>query len=222
MTEVATDYSAMSDAALARAAGQGDKDAFRQIMQRCNQRLFRVARAIVANDDEAEDILQETYMRAYAALPRFRGDSSLLTWLTAIALNEARGRLRRRKSLVELQDMEKSSAQVILLHGAWSASDPEAETVRAEARRLLEAALDHLSSDHRVVFVLRDVEGLSEEETAAQLKLRVGTVKTRLHRARKALRQDLETKLSAGMASIFPFLGRRCARVTEKVLARLG
>lgn len=220
MTQAALDYEAMTDAELAGIASRGDRQAFRLIMQRCNQRLFRISRSVVGSDDEAEDVVQETYLRAYAALKDFRGASSLLTWLTAIALNEARMRLRKRKPLVDLDTMTHASAQIIPLH-AGAPVDPEAEAGRAEARHLMESALDHLPADYRTVFMLRDVEGMTEEETAHQLEIPIGTVKTRLHRARRMLRRDLDRTLSSGITGIFPFLGDRCSQITERVLQML-
>lgn len=222
MPQTAPDYEAMADLSLAHHAGRGDREAFRTIMQRCNQRLFRVARAVVGSDDEAEDVLQETYLRAYVALHSFRGDCALSTWLTTITLNEARGRLRKRKVLEELTAMdEETRSRIIPLHSHASVADPEAEAARTEVRRLLESAVDALTPDFRLVFMLREVEGLSVEETSAQLGLSAGTVKSRLHRAHAALRRELDRKLTAGLSSAFPFLGRRCARITQRVIARL-
>lgn len=222
MRQAARDYQTMPEKLLLRHAQGGDRDAFRAIMQRHNQRLFRVARAVVSNDDEAEDVLQDAYLKAFAAIGLFRGESGLNTWLTAITLNEARGRLRRRRPSESLDAMEESGVRVIPFPGMAESPDPEAEAVRSEARRLLERAIDGLPDEFRLVFMLREVEGLSVEETATQLDLNPQTVRSRLFRARQSLRQSLMSTLSSGMESVFPFLGARCSRIADRVLARLN
>ena len=222
MRQAALDYANMPEKSLLRHAQSGDRDAFRAIMQRHNQRLFRVARAVMSNDDEAEDVLQDAYLKAFAAIGLFRGESGLNTWLTAITLNEARGRLRRRRPGESLEVMEEKGVRVIPFPGMAEIPDPEAETVRSETRRLLERAIDGLADEFRLVFMLRDVEGLSVEETATQLDLNPQTVRSRLFRARQSLRQSLMATLSSGMEDVFPFLGARCNRITERVLERLN
>jgi RNA polymerase sigma-70 factor (ECF subfamily) len=222
MRQAALDYANMPEKTLLRHAQSGDRDAFRAIMQRHNQRLFRVARAVVNNDDEAEDVLQDAYLKAFAAIGLFRGESGLNTWLTAITLNEARGRLRRRRPGESLEVMEEKGVRVIPFPGMAEIPDPEAETVRSETRRLLERAIDGLPDEFRLVFMLRDVEGLSVEETATQLDINPQTVRSRLFRARQSLRQSLMATLSSGMEGVFPFLGARCNRITDRVLERLN
>ncbi|HXS06975.1 MAG TPA: RNA polymerase sigma factor [Rhizomicrobium sp.] len=221
MKQVVLDYAAMPEKLLLRQAQAGDREAFRAIMQRCNQRLFRVARAVVNNDDEAEDVLQEAYLRAFVAISDFRGEAGIATWLTAITLNEARGRLRRRRPTTDLSVMDEVGIRVIPFPALAESPDPEAETVRAEMRRFLELAIDALPEDFRLIFMLRDVEGCSVEETATQLEINPQTVRTRLFRARHMLRQDLIAKLAGNMEGVFPFLGARCARITGRVLTRL-
>jgi len=222
MRQAALDYATMPEKLLLRHAQGGDREAFRAIMQKHNQRLFRVARAVVNNDDEAEDILQDAYLKAFAAIAAFRGESGLNTWLTAITLNEARGRLRRRRPGESLEVMEANGDRIIPFPGMAEITDPEAEAVRSETRRLLERAIDGLTDEFRIVFMLRDVEGLSVEETAAQLDINPQTVRTRLFRARRSLRQSLVTTLSSGMDDVFPFLGARCSRIADRVLERLS
>jgi RNA polymerase sigma-70 factor (ECF subfamily) len=215
----------LGDAELAALARQGDGAAFRAIMQRHNRRLYRVARAVLHDDGEAEDVVQESYVRAFAALADFRGDSSLATWLTRIALNEALGRLRRRRPTVDIETFAsttRSDARVIPFPLMSPDMDPEQSAARQDVRRLLERAIDALPEPFRVVFVLRDVEELSIEETAAQLGLRPETVKTRLHRARRQLREALDAELASALTDAFPFAGARCARITDAVLKRLG
>lgn len=221
----AVDYQALGEAELVERARRGEREAFRAIMQRCNQRLFRTARSVVRDDNEAEDVLQEAYLRAFAAIGRFRGEAGILTWLTRITLNEARGRLRRRRSVVDIDEIEAAQAgrgQVLAFPAAGMATDPEADAARAQMRRLLESAVDELPEAFRTVFIMRDVEECSIEETAASLGLKPETVKTRLHRARRQLRRALDEKLSASLGSAFPFLGARCQSITDKVLARMA
>ena len=213
----------LGDAELAALARQGDGAAFRAIMQRHNRRLYRAARAVLHDDAEAEDVVQEAYVRAFAALGDFRGDSSLPTWLTRIALNEALGRLRRRRPTVEIETFDaRPEARVIPFPLMSPDMNPEQAAARQDVRRLLERAIDALPEPFRVVFVLRDVEELSIEETAAQLGLRPETVKTRLPRARRQLREALDAELASALTDAFPFAGARCARITDAVLKRLG
>jgi RNA polymerase sigma-70 factor (ECF subfamily) len=220
----ALDYLAMPEPDLVGLARGGDRQAFRAIMTRCNQRLFRVARAVVRDEAEAEDVLQEAYLRAFAAIATFRGESGIATWLTRIVLNEAHGRLRRRKTMVDLDELEtaQESAQVLNFPGMSKSDDPEADAARAQIRRILERAVDALPEPFRLVFILREVEDLSVEETASHLNLKVETVKTRLHRARRRLREALDAQLADVIVGAYPFLGARCERISEAVLQRLG
>lgn len=219
------DYAALDDESLVRLAKDGHRDAFREIMQRCNQRLFRVARALVRDDSEAEDIVQETYMRGFANLATFRGDAKILTWLTRIALNEARSRLRRRRPTVDLDQIEVAQgagAHVIMFPNANAPASPETDAARSQIRRLLERAIDDLPEPFRVVFIMREIEDCSVQETADNLDLRPETVKTRLHRARRLLRSALDETLASTMTEAFPFLGQRCDRITNTILERLA
>ncbi|WP_445503730.1 RNA polymerase sigma factor [Microvirga sp. G4-2] len=216
----------LDDSALVERARNRDGAAVRLIMQRHNRRLYRVARSVLNDEAEAEDVVQEAYVRAFTHLETFRGEAQLSTWLTRIALNEALGRLRRRRITVSLKDIDaindQGEARVIYLPSARQDSDPEAAAARAEVRRLLEQAVDRLPAPFRMVFVLRDIEEMSTEETAAHLGLRPETVKTRLHRARRLLRQSLDRTLSSAVSDVFPCAGARCTRITEAVLHRLG
>jgi RNA polymerase sigma-70 factor (ECF subfamily) len=208
-----------------RLALQRDGEAFREIMQRHNRRLYRVARSVVHDDSEAEDVVQEAYVLAFTNLAKFRAESSLATWLTRITLNEAMGRLRRRRPTVDVLTLDSSTgdgAQVIPFPTMISNEDPERNAAQREIRGLIERAVDELPEIFRVVFVMRDVEEMSIEETAAFLSLRPETVKTRLHRARKLLRQALDAKLATALTDVFPFAGARCLTFTDEVLTRLG
>jgi RNA polymerase sigma-70 factor (ECF subfamily) len=215
---------ALSDAGLVDEAQRRNPDALRLIMRRHNRRLFRVARSVLRDDAEAEDVVQEVYVRAFGALASFRAESSLATWLTRIALNEALGRLRRQRTTVELAALDGSNdtaPEVIPFPLMRSEPDPEEAAARRQIRELLEHAIDALAEPFRLVFVMRDVEGLSVEETAAQLRLKPETVRTRLFRARAQLRRMLDARLATALDDAFPFAGARCARLAEEVLARL-
>ncbi len=219
------DYAALDDAALVACVLAGERDAFRQIMQRCNQRMFRVVRGVIRNEAEAEDVVQEAYVHGYEKLASFRGEASLATWLTRIALNEAYGRLRRRRDSVDIDDIDLSApvaAQLIAFPGHVLGDDPAEEAARTQMRRLLEQAVDALPEAFRLVYLLRDVEGCSVEETALALELRPETVKTRLHRARRQLRDALANRLSMAQGEAFSFMGARCVRMTEVVMARIA
>lgn len=220
----ARDYAALDDAALVACVMAGERDAFRLIMQRCNQRMFRVVRGVIRNEAEAEDVVQEAYVHGYEKLGSFRGEASLATWLTRIALNEAYGRLRRRRDSVDIDDidMRAPAAQLIAFPGHVLGDDPAEEAARAQLRRLLEQAVDELPEAFRLVYVLRDVEGCSVEETASALEIRPETVKTRLHRARRQLREALTSRVSAAQVDAFQFMGARCMHMTEVVMARIA
>jgi RNA polymerase sigma-70 factor (ECF subfamily) len=222
----ATGLDRLDDGALVERARQRDGAAVRLIMQRHNRRLYRVARSVLHDDAEAEDVVQETYVRAFTHLDGYRGEAQLSTWLTRIALNEALGRLRRRRITVGLKDIDaindQGEARVIYLRSARQDSDPEAAAARGEVRRLLERAVDQLPDHFRVVFILRDIEEMSVEETASHLGLRPETVKTRLHRARRLLREALNKTLASALTDVFPCAGARCARIADAVLERLG
>jgi RNA polymerase sigma-70 factor (ECF subfamily) len=225
-SKLAVDVADRSDLELVTLAREGAGAAFREIIQRNNQRLFRLARSVVASDDEAEDVVQDAYCRAFAALATFRGDASLSTWLSRIALNEALTRQRRRRPTTGLSAIEdvqnKPGAEVIAFPLMTSQSDPEREVAQREIRRMLEKAIDDLPEGFRTVFTMRVVEGMSIEETADLLALRPETVKTRLHRARRLLQEGLDSRLHATLVEAFPFANVRCARFTAALLERLG
>jgi RNA polymerase sigma-70 factor (ECF subfamily) len=215
---------AVDDAELVRRALARDGGAFRAIMKKYNQRLYRLARGIVRNDSEAEDIVQEAYVRAFTHLEDFRGDASLVTWLSRIAINEALGRLRSRRPSVDLLTFEAQGmqAEVIQFPLTSKSDDPERTMAQRQLLQLVEDATDKLPEVYRIVFVARVIEGLSVEETAEILHLRPETVKTRLHRARRLVREQLDKQIGPVLMDAFPFAGRRCERVTAAVLHRLG
>jgi RNA polymerase sigma-70 factor (ECF subfamily) len=201
-----------------------DEFAVRELTTRYNRRLYRLARGIVRNDAEAEDVVQAAYVRAFTSLDRFRGESAFGTWLTRIALNEALGRVRSRRPTVDWPGggEEPIRAQILQFPSASSSVDPEETMARREMQALLEGAIDELPDAFRTVFLARVVEGLSIEETAELFGLRPETVKTRVHRARARLRISLESRLGAEMRGLFPFDGARCHRMTDAVVRRLG
>ena len=211
------------DAELVRRALARDEAAVRAIMQANNRRLYRLARGILRNDAEAEDVVQDTYVRAFTHLEQFRGDSSLSTWLSRIAMNEALGRLRRQRPGVEWSTLEKSAPQAqIIPFPLASSDDPEKSMAQREIQHVVEHAIDELPEPFRLVFITRVIEGMNVEETAEILGLKPETVKSRLHRARTMLRDIVERKIGPVVMEAFPFAGKRCERLTDVVLKRLG
>ena len=218
------DYDGLSDGELIVLAQNRDESAVRVLVRRHNQRLFRVARGVVRDDGEAEDIVQETYVRAFTNLDRFRGEAAFSTWLTRIALNEAYGRLRRKRHTVDISALDSAAegGHVIMFPLSPSPPDPEAAAGREQVRRIMEQAVDRLPDIFRVVFIMRDIEGLSTEEAAQLLSIKPETVKTRLFRARRLIRGEVEKVLSTSFTEVFPFAGKRCAEMADKVIARLN
>jgi len=212
------------DAELVGRARNREEAAIRSIMQANNRRLYRLARGILRNDSEAEDAVQETYVRAFTHLQDFRGDSSLATWLARIATNEALGRLRRRRPSVDVDTLPPGvlEAQIIQFPNSGTSEDPEKTMAQREIQRVVEHAIDELPEAFRIVFVTRVLEGMNVEETAEILNLKPQTVKTRLHRARAMLREHVESKIGPVVMEAFPFAGKRCERLTDAVLKRLG
>jgi RNA polymerase sigma-70 factor (ECF subfamily) len=220
---------ALADDELVSLVRQGNAFAFRTILKRNNQRLYRLARSLLKDESEAEDAMQETYLRAFANLSDFRGDSGISTWLTRIMLNEALGRLRRRRTMIDLDSLHTSTqgaddeASPIPSPLAPSLEpDPERAAAQREIRRLLEQAIEALPESFRTVFVMRAIEQMSVDETAAYLGLRKETVKTRLHRAKRLLRQALDPQLASALHDVFPFAGARCDGFADRVLKQLG
>jgi RNA polymerase sigma-70 factor (ECF subfamily) len=212
------------DADLVRRAVARDGSAFRTIMQTYNQRLYRIARSVLRNDGEAEDVVQEAYVRAFTNLESFRGDSSLATWLSRITLNEALGRLRTRHPTVDLVTFEvrRTPAEIIQFPLTSKSGDPERTMAQRQILQLVEQATDNLPEVYRTVFIARVIEGMSVEDAAEVLGLRPETVRTRLHRARRLVREQLDKQIGPVLMDAFPFAGRRCERMTEAVMQRLG
>jgi RNA polymerase sigma-70 factor (ECF subfamily) len=211
------------DTELVRRALARDEMAVRAIMQANNRRLYRLARGILRNDSEAEDVVQEAYVRAFTHLESFRGDSSLSTWLSRIAMNEALGRLRRRRPAVELDSLPQGALEAEIIQFPLSAAaDPEKSMAQREIQAVVEHAIDELPEAFRLVFITRVIEGMNVEETAEILSLKPETVKSRLHRARNMLRDIVERKIGPVVMEAFPFAGKRCERLTDAVLKQLN
>jgi RNA polymerase sigma-70 factor (ECF subfamily) len=222
--QTAVDYSAVGDLELARLCAERDIGAVRHVVTSNNQRLFRAAWSVLKNRTEAEEAVQSGYAAAFAGIGAFEGRSALTTWLTRIVVNEALGRRRaeqrRRRHLEQEGVVVMDAYREMLMRG--SASDaPDAAIAREQIRKLLEQAVSELPELFRTVFVLREIEGLSSEQTAEILDLPVATVKTRLHRGRRRLQKMLEPEMSSVLSGAFPFAGSDCAALTEKVLSRL-
>jgi RNA polymerase sigma-70 factor, ECF subfamily len=218
---------ASDDLALVRRAGQ-DAQAFAQIMRRYNQRLYRLAVGLMGDASEAEDVLQESYVRAFYRLSSFAGRASLGTWLARIVRNEAIDRLRARRArsgtfLFEAEFAHDDDLPSIVEAGEDGTAqfNPETSVARDDMRGILEQAIAALPEHFRSVFLLREVEGLSVKETSDYLEIPVATVKTRDHRARSLLRTSLESRIDAATRQAFPFLGSRCDALVARVLARL-
>lgn len=196
------------------------------LLTRYNRRLFRLARGILANSEEAEDAVQEAYVRALSNLDQLRDRASLGAWLARITVNEALARRRRRHDNVPLEEVSERAAvgatEGTVIVGPFGRRNPEEKAVQGEIRGLLEHAIDALPMHFRSVFVACDIEGLSAAEAAAALGLYQVTVKTRLFRARRLLRRKLDASLIAALAGAFPCAGARCERITAGVLARLA
>jgi len=201
-----------------------DAGALEALMRRYNQRLFRVARAILKSDDDAEDAIQEAYLSAWRGIGSFRADARLATWLTRIVINASYARLRSRPSatVVSLDDIPAGTLDAQESPMSPPAEAPDDAAMRAQLRGLLERRIDALPEQFRTVFILRDIEELSVEETAACLAIPDATVRSRAFRARALLRESLARDLDTLTHDAFSFAGARCDRIVAGVLARLA
>jgi RNA polymerase sigma-70 factor (ECF subfamily) len=215
-------WSTLPDAEIVRRVCAGDRALFEVLMRRHNQRVYRAARAIVKDEAEAEDVMQQAYINAFTHLEQFEQRSRFSTWLTQIAVNEAlarRQKLRATQSLTgHLEDEDGPFVDSIQSRQP----DPERQAYAGELHRVLEAAVDTLPENYRAVFMLRDIEGMSTAETAEGLGLGDEAVKTRLHRARAMVRRAVAARIGAVAAGAFQFPATRCDRVVAAVLERLS
>jgi RNA polymerase sigma-70 factor, ECF subfamily len=218
----------LTDAELAAGIARRDEAAFEALMRRHNGKLFRVARAILKDDAEAEDALQDAYLDAYRHIASFRGTAQLTTWLTRIVVNQALMRLRRQKGakvVVSLDEWHETSSGARGSDREAGMADensesPAAATLRMEIRRLLEKKVDELPLAFRVVFVMREVDDMTAEDIAVALSIPAATVRTRLFRARALLREALAREMDSAAIDLFGFDGPRCDRIVATVLAR--
>jgi len=215
------------DTELVRRVAAHDHEAFRVLMRRHNQMLYRTARSILKNEPEAEDAVQEAYLQAYRAMGDFRGDAKLSTWLVRIVVNEAITRLHKQTRRAEVIHLEGEDLQQDHHSSEDSMNEsapehPERAAQRSESRRLLEAKIDELPEAFRTVFVLRAVEEMTVEETAAALDIPEATVRTRFFRARGLLRESLSRDIDLAHGDAFAFAGARCDRIIANVMTRLA
>ena len=222
LKQTKSDYATLSDSELASRIAERDVAAVRLVTDRNNQRLFRTAWSILKDRSEAEEAVQDGYMKAFDAIETFAGRSSLSTWLTRIVVNEAlsrrsrrqrRSRLLNQESVVVLEEYREK-----LMAGSVTQS-PEKVLMRRQIAKLLETAIARLPDTFRPVFVLREIEGLSVEDTAEALQIPEETVKTRLFRARRRLQKELDPELCGALSEAFPFAGADCEALTNRVLA---
>jgi RNA polymerase sigma-70 factor, ECF subfamily len=210
----------LSDIEVVRRVREGETALFEILMRRYNQRLYRVARAILRDDTEAEDVMQQAYLNAYLHLDQFAGRAAFSTWLTKIAVYEAMARSARRGAAAPYTDFESGEESMVSIQD--SQPDPEHQAFATELRTLLESAVDGLPELQRVVFTLRQIEGLSTTEAAECLGISEENVKTRLHRARALLRADLFARTGAATSGAFQFHLSRCNRVVAGVFEKIS
>ena len=196
---------------------EGETALYEIIMRRYNQRLYRAARAILRDDTEAEDVLQDTYVRAYQHLGQFAGRAKFSTWLTRIAVNEALARVERRKRFDAVD--EENDLESFIVESKMP--DPESHAAQLEVRALLEEAILALPDGYRSVLMLRDVEEMNTAEAAEALDMTEENVKVRLHRARALLRKELYARAGAKTSSAFQFMATRCDRVVREVFKKI-
>ena len=212
-------WQALTDEQIVAQVIGGHTALFEVLMRRHNERIYRAARAIVRDDREAEDVMQQAYVNAYAHLRQFDHRAKFSTWLTRIAINEALARVRRQRRYEPFDDQATDAGETMM---SRQQVDPEHQAIARELGMLLERAVDALPDGNREVFMLREIEGLSTAETAESLGVSEDVVKTRLSRARAALRSDLFQRAGLAAANAFRFERPRCDRVVAAVMERIG
>lgn len=224
--EIKATVKTISDQEIIRRVLSGDLEAFELLMRRYNRPLYRTARSILKDDTEAEDVLQDAYLLAYQGIGKFRGDSTLSTWLTRIVVNEAIARTRksaRRGKILQFgAEWQSESDEDEAKMSQATIEQPDQAAMRAEVRRLIEKKIDDLPDAFRTVFVLRALEEMSVEEVAACLDIPEATVRTRFFRAKSLLREALSREIDFASEEAFSFDGARCDRIVAGVLARLS
>jgi RNA polymerase sigma-70 factor (ECF subfamily) len=209
----------ISDDEVVRRVVAGERELFELLLRRYNQRVYRAVRAVLRNPDETEDVMQQAYINAYRHLHQFEGRSSFATWLTKIALREAAA--KNRKTVSFLHVVPELGTEDSMNDFPEPGPDPEAHAVAADLMQHVEAEVAALPETYRAVLLLREVEGLSTEETAACLEISTDVVKTRLHRARTMLRDALYRRAGVGLQTIFTFGSTRCDRVVARVMEQI-
>jgi len=220
-TKVSEAGNQLSDEEVVSRVLGGELALFEVLMRRHNQKLYRVVRAIVQSDTEAEDVVQDAYVRAYTHLGQFEQRSSFATWLTRIAFNEALSRKREHQRLVEIDSIQESDEATMKFLKS-NAATPEEDALAGSLGVMLEGAVDSLPESYRSVFMLREIEGMSTAETAECLDLSEEAVKVRLHRGRAILRREIYNRTGQASASAFRFAGPRCDGLVAAVLARIA
>jgi len=218
--EAATSQEPLSDEEIVARVLAGETGMFEVVMRRHNQRLYSVARAILRNDGEAEDVMQDAYVRAYEHLNQFAGRAKFSTWLTRIAVHEALARQRRGNRYQELKPMSEREGDPMDRFASLT-PNPEQQASNSEIRRLLEEAVDNLPDSYRTVFMLRDIEEMSTTDAADVLEITEENVKVRLHRARALLRKSLYARAGMQKNEAFNFHAIRCDRVVKNVFERI-
>jgi RNA polymerase sigma-70 factor, ECF subfamily len=218
--EAATSQEPLSDEEVVARVLAGETGMFEVVMRRHNQRLYSVARAILRNDGEAEDVMQDAYVRAYEHLNQFAGRAKFSTWLTRIAVHEALARQRRGNRYQELEPMSEREGDPMDRFASLT-PNPEQQASNSEIRRLLEEAVDNLPDSYRTVFMLRDIEEMSTTDAADVLEITEENVKVRLHRARALLRKSLYARAGMQKNEAFNFHAIRCDRVVKNVFERI-
>lgn len=226
MTTASTDPASAAplpqdDVSIARRVASGDRAQFEKLMRQYNRRLYRLARATLRDDAEAEDALQDAYIAAFHNIGKFRGEATLSTWLSRLVLNECLGRIRRNERRSKVVSIVNPN-DAMTGGGAEGAERPERAVARAQMREVLEHKLDELPETFRLVFVLRSVEELSVEQTAQALGIPEATVRSRYFRAKGLLRESLAQEIDLAERDLFEFGGQQCDRIIERVLQRLG
>ena len=220
MMDAVFDIEALTDEEIVRRVLSGERDMFEIIMRRYNRRIYRTVRSIVRDSVEAEDVMQDAYVRAYTNLGQFAGLAKFSTWLTRIAVNEALARVRMKKRVIHVQPGDDSNGIGMNIYVSKT-PDPEQNALAKELASVLEEAVDSLPEAYRSVFMLRQIEDMSTAETAECLDLSEEAVKVRVFRARALLRDELCSRIGSAAPGAFAFAGRRCDRIVATVLERI-